>query len=110
MIAQFASVVAALWRQFARGENARLRETGVVHAVAPVRLLGDLVVPGARCHTGVAGGELGAIAATTDPVTCRTCLDMLRARGELEGVHGELQLALFDLDPAPTPDREPSGG
>ncbi|MEV6522273.1 hypothetical protein AB0M43_10055 [Longispora sp. NPDC051575] len=97
VIEQFASVVEQLWRQFAGGENARLRDTGVVHAVGPVRLLGELVVPGARCHTGVAGGELGAITPTRDAVTCRTCLEMARLRGEAPGPDGALQLVLFDL-------------
>ncbi len=97
VIAQFETLIAALWYQFVDGQNARLRASGAVHAVAPVQLMGDLTVPGARCHTGVAGGELGAITPTWDSVSCRTCIDILRAAGELDGVYGERQLALFEL-------------
>jgi hypothetical protein len=97
IVEQFQAMAEGLWSQFVGGRNCRLRQTGVVHAVAPVSLLGDLVVPGARCHTGVPGGELGAITPTREVVSCRSCIEILRARGELDGPGGERQLALFAL-------------
>jgi hypothetical protein len=50
-----------------------------VHAVALVRWLGELEVPGPVCHVGVSGGELAALRPTTAAVSCRRCL---RSRGD----------------------------
>jgi hypothetical protein len=60
------------------GKNARRagRRPGGVHAVALVRWLGELEVPGPVCHVGVSGGELAALRPTTAAVSCR------RSRGD----------------------------
>ncbi|GGR06450.1 hypothetical protein GCM10010168_24660 [Actinoplanes ianthinogenes] len=87
-----AAVVARARADFA-GRNAVSRGGGAVHAVATVRWLGELEVPGPACHVGVSGGELAALRPTSAPVTCHRCLRAAGADGL--AAPGPQQLTLF---------------
>lgn len=77
-------------------KNAVVRGGGsAVHAVAPVRWLGEIVVPGPLCHVGVSGGELASLRPTTAPVTCRRCRRSLGLEEEPGQPVLNQQLTLF---------------
>ena len=89
-----ASVAARAVADFA-GKNAAVRG-GTVHAVAMVRWLGEIEVPGPLCHVGVSGGELAALRPTTAPVNCRRCLRSLGIDDPTAGMLAvNEQLSLF---------------
>ena len=87
-----AAVAARALADFA-GRNAHLGDGSAVHAVTTIRWLGDLEVPGPRCHVGVSGGELAALRPTTAAVTCRRCLRTVNP--DTTAAAGHWQLPLF---------------
>lgn len=87
-----ATVAARALAEFS-GRNAHLGDGSAVHAVTTIRWLGDLEVPGPRCHVGVSGGELAALRPTTAAVTCRRCLRSINP--ETTTAIGPRQLSLF---------------
>jgi hypothetical protein len=89
------AVAARAVRDF-EGKHAVVRGGGsAVHAVALVRWLGEIEVPGPVCHVGVSGGELASLRPTTAAVTCRRCLRSLGLDEQLGQPVLNQQLTLF---------------
>jgi hypothetical protein len=79
-----------------QGKNAVVRGGGsAVHAVALVRWLAEIEVPGPACHVGISGGELASLRPTTAAVSCRRCLRSLGLDEEPGQLVANQQLTLF---------------
>jgi len=55
------------------GRNARIGQSGTVHAVGVTAWVGGLSVPAPVCRVGMSGGELVRLTATNQPVSCGRC-------------------------------------